>query len=594
MTKKVINVLNKYGALFILLALPMVILLPYVLTHQLHYKEDMWFHLLRIQEMNTAIQGGYFPPLGNVHTFGNAGQLVQGMYPSFTLDILVLLTSFFTAVNQVYAIFYLILVSISGAYFFIFKKVSSSNWAALLKAILMTYPTIYYFMLQGGQFGLSLAYIFIPFVFWGLYKIRDNNDKTAFLYIGVGVGLILLSHMASALFVVMIVVIVAIADLLLNQRNFLAYVKAGIVAGLVGLPTVIKVGLLGRAVMGVSTVNVEAQLSILTIFSPLWENGRPYFGITAFMLIGLIFVILTIYKSTQTQALKVAAIAMALFSTVTGYLFIFASVQYSLRFLTYSLLLGLFVFLLDLPMYYKKLGENNVRMIYSIMLFLALVPAVNSSLSARQFVQSKPLWQDQGIYNRTQNKFDKESFEFDDFTHLRTYIDYIPVQQTKTATKPPLMSAASKQMEDVTSAKSVRLTGFKSSEIKMSQSEKIYQAEDKRSIDNKVIPYQPAKNIEANKRTVSMDVNVNAKGTYDLPFWMYPHIKYATTVDGKLVDAVASNRGRMSVDLTKGKHHITITQELPIMIISAYVVTLMTLIASIIFITRQRSTKKEK
>lgn len=579
---------KQFGPILMLIVLPLAILMPVFVTHQMNYNLDVWFNLMRIQEMNDAVRSGYFPGLGNVHTLGNAGQFVQGMYPSFTLGVLVALTSFLSAINQIYAIYYLILLLVSVSYFVIFKKVSQSSWGALAKAIIMSYPVTFHFMLLGGQFGLTLAYVFLPFVFWGLYKIRDAEYKSGYLYIGLGVGLIFNSHMASALFSVILVMFVAFFDFLFKQRNFIEYVKAGILSGLIGLPTLFKLLLLKGAVVGVAVRETEAKMSILSLFGPLWNKYSPYFGVTSFMMIGLIFVIATVFKETLSKSMKATVIIMVLMGTTSGYLIFFTPIQFPIRFLTYALQLALFIFLMEFPNYYTKLGKKNVNLIYGALIFLACVPAVNASLKVRDVLIEKPLWQVKQEYRRSSTKIDKASFEYEKFVNMRTYMDYLPSQQMKTATKRPLMFVASKQMRDVNEAKSVRLTGFDNDEIRMSKFEKLLSMDDKRSHDNIVVPYQPATNVKADKRTVTMDVKVKAKGNYDLPFWMYPRISYTVLVDGKHVTPTISEQGRMSVPLTQGKHAVSITQDLPISVITTYIISWVSIIGTIYLIKFKR------
>lgn len=577
MKKSFVSVGNKFGPLIILIMLPLLVLMPLFLTHQMHYKIDVWFHIMRIQEMNAAIHEGVFPGLGNMHSFGDAGQLIQGMYPSLTLGIFVWITYGLTAINQIYAIYYLILLSISLTYFFVFKKISQTKWHALIKAIVMSYPTTYYFMVFAGQFGLTLASVFLPFVFWGLYKIRDKNYKYAYLYIGLGTGLIFNSHMVSALCTVIIVIVVAVCDLMFEERNFFEYVKAGLVAMVIGLPTLMKIIMFNGSVLGVVSVNSEANLNVLTMFEPLWTKGAPYFGFTSVMLIGFIFILLTIFKDTTSKSLKIAVLIMALMSTTTGYLMIFESIQYSYRFMTYALQLGMFVFLIELPGYHNKLGVKNTKMIYFLLVFVSIVPAVNSVLTIREFIKDKPVWQVSKRYDKERNVIDKNTFKNNGFFDMRTYVDYMPKAQKNNSVKGPKAYIASKEMGDVNEAKSVRLSGFKSKEIKMSKSNVM---NDDRFNDNQVIPYQPAFNIKVNKRTIYMDVKVGESGIYDLPFWMYPHIPYEVEVDSKKVNANISNQSRVSIPLSKGLHHIALTQKLPKSIVVAYVISVLSIVFS--------------
>lgn len=116
------QLIKKWWPWAMLIVLPGLLMLPLMLTHQIHYKVDLWFQMMRIQEMNGYFQNFTWPGLGNIYSFGQSGQLIQGMYPSFTLGILVLVTGFLGAMNQVYAIILLMIILMSMSYYWFFNK----------------------------------------------------------------------------------------------------------------------------------------------------------------------------------------------------------------------------------------------------------------------------------------------------------------------------------------------------------------------------------------------------------------------------------------------------------------------------------------
>lgn len=581
---------KKWWPWVLFIVLPVLIMLPVMLTHQMHYKLDMWYNIMRIQEMNAYWHSLTWPGLGNIYSFGQAGQLMQGMYPSFTLAILVGLTSFLSGINQIYAIIILLVIAMSSTFFWAFKKVLQNNILAFVSTIIMVYPMVFVCALERGQFGMVLAYIFLPLIFYGLRRIQVN-DRLAPIYIGLGVGLIWLSHISSGIFVVILVAIMGGVDLILGRKNFWKYVQSGLLAGLIALPTLIKVLLLNSHIMGVFTRGLESDLNLIDIFKPIWEGGTGYF--TVLYLIGMIYVIATVYRKSTMKTMKITSIIMMLMATSVAYLVIFQPLQFPSRFLLYAFPLAMFIMLIELPEMTKNWQSDNQRLIYILLVLMAVVPAINASIRIDKFVSSKPLWQVEENYARTRTKINRETLENPDFQKTRTYIDYMPIQQKKTAEKNSPASS-SKNMRDVNAAKSVRLTGFKSSEIKMQDPKTPMSVDGEKAAKNRVIPYQPATNIKAEKRTLSMNVTVNKNGTYDLPFWMYKYVSYSVTVDGKSVTPKQSKQGRMSVPLTKGAHRVAITQNFPVLIFIAYIISILTMVATGIFMYRTRKTTSKE
>jgi len=584
------QLIKKWWPWAMLIVLPVVLMLPLMLTHQIHYKVDLWFQMMRIQEMNGYFHSFSWPGLGNIYSFGQSGQLIQGMYPSFTLGVLVFLTGFLGAMNQVYAIILLMIILMSMSYYWFFNKVLKNETISFFSAIIVTYPMAFICAIERGQFGLVLAGVFLPLVFWGFYKIQDSTDKTAYWWIGIGVGLIWLTHVSSGIFVVVLVMIMGMVDLVLGRQNFLKYVYSGIIAGVIALPTLVKLVVLKSSMLGVVEYGLDAKITLLNIFSPLWTGGRDF--MTVLPIFGLIYVIVTVYKNTPFKDMKVAAILMALMCSTAGYLVFFRPLQFPDRFLAYALPLAMFVMLLELPTMMKNWSKENQRILYLVLVFMAIVPAANSSLRVRDFVTNHPTWQHEQNFLRTRTTADKNALLDQKFRFARTYTDYIPVQQQKTAETGDEAYIGSKQMRDVNEAQSVRLTGFDNSEIKMKMPNAPKHLDDKIAAKNYVIPYQPATNIHAEKRTLTMDVNVNKKGMYDLPFWMYPHVKYTVLVDGQKVTPHASEQGRMSVPLKNGKQTVEITQNLPVVIIGAYIISGAMLITGIYFLARPKNRKK--
>lgn len=592
MEKNMLRWIQKILPWAALVILPCILMLPLMLTHQLHYKVDMWFHMMRIQEMNGYFQTLTWPGLGNIYSFGQSGQLIQGMYPSFTLAILVFVTGFLSAMNQMYAIILLMIILMSSAYFWVFKKFISNDFISFISAVIVTYPMAFICAIERGQFGLVLASVFLPMIFYGLYKVQSSSDKSGFLYIGTGVGLIWLTHVSSGVFVVILVMVMGAVDLILGRKNFLQYVKAGILAGVIALPTLVKLLMMNSSVMSVVEHSLDAKIHLLTIFSPLWTGGRDF--MTVLPMIGLIYVIATVYRKSTFKTMKVTAIILALMCSSAGYLIFLRPLQFQDRFLAYALPLAMFIMLIEAPKFMRGWTEDNKRIVYLLLVFLAIVPAANSALRVKDFVSKHPVWQVEQNFLRTKTTADKDTLASTKFRFGRTYTDYTPIQQAKTAEKGDVAYVGSKQMKDVNEAQSVRLTGFNNDDIKMKIKNAPKHIDNEIASKNYVVPYQPATNLHAEKRTLTMDVNVSEKGQYDLPFWMYPHLGYTVTVNNKAVAPYASNQGRMSVPLEKGKQTVSITQDLPVVIVLTYMISWSALIASMFFMWKMNKKTKRK
>lgn len=556
-------------SLSVLIVLPMILLAPMIHTHTISYGADTWFHMMRIYEMRNSLKdGSIFGTIGNVFTFGSAGQAINGMYPSATLRILVLTTNWLSPVNQVYGIMILILWITSVCNLYVFYKLGVPKFQALLAAITMTYILSFYLIIKSGSLGLAISIGLVPLVFYGLFLIQSNDykeRKKAALIIGIGIGLIFLTHVMSAMFGVIIVIMSAIWDLIYKKHNFLNYVFSGFMSMIIGLPTIVTILMMGKETLPVASFEKKAR-SILNFFSPLWDahSGTAYLGWTSLTVLAVIYVITSLLISEKHLKFKIIALLNIVMGTNLGYSSIMNFIQFPERFWIFGTLLCVFVLIIEC------FNGNEKGMIRSIIIsILVLISATNIAYNYYQKLGKQVLWQNTSrVYDRNNTKIDSDSYKYGEFKKLRTYIDYLPIQQKRTALLPPKASTPSKEMLDVNFSKNTRPTGFNKSSIKVNKK-------------GNIVAYNKMIITKVKRNSVCMRVKISKNTKYDLPFWAYDSNKYVVYDNGKTLDYKISSEGRLSVSLVEGGNKIKIKQRLPKVILVSYLISIIAFLISL-------------
>ena len=185
----------KYEILLSLFAfsLCIVFFMPYVINGH-----DTAFHVIRIESMITAIQNRDYFPKVFPYVYDGFGYGIGLFYSNFFLYIPVLLCLIGVPVLISYKIFMCVII---------FATVFSSYWCAtnltknknagIICAIIYTGSA--YFSVDlviRNALGESMAFIFLPFIVYGMYQVVLEESKS-FVVLAIGFAGLLLSHNIS-------------------------------------------------------------------------------------------------------------------------------------------------------------------------------------------------------------------------------------------------------------------------------------------------------------------------------------------------------------------------------------------------------------
>lgn len=216
----------------VFLMIGLVIFISYpIFQGSILYGHDINFHLYRIEGIKDGLLAGQFPV--RIHPTHNNeyGYITASVYPELFLYIPAIFRLLGASNVLAYHIFLVFINAMTAICMYISAKgISRSRYVGCIAAIIYTYSTwrvmnLYY----RAAIGETLAMVFFPLLFYGLYCLIKGNEKKWWIFTFACTG-IFMSHMIST-FVAAFVVVVFLAvffKCMLQKSRFFALLKASI------------------------------------------------------------------------------------------------------------------------------------------------------------------------------------------------------------------------------------------------------------------------------------------------------------------------------------------------------------------------------
>lgn len=233
------NLISKIMLVLFFLVLAFISTYPAFIGHFFKLTMDGQIHLIRFESVADAIRNKELPPIVNFMGFGNVGEVFNGMYPWLSGSVFivprVLLSS---PMHALFIGFYLLnILTILNTYLLV-RKLSNNYYIRLIGVILYQLNAYHLtLMYSRNALGEALAYTFLPLVMLGCYLIW-NNKKLGILYLALGMGMIINSHMISSVLAFLLIIIAEIYRIF-TRRLSLKEVGYLVSAGILSIPIII-------------------------------------------------------------------------------------------------------------------------------------------------------------------------------------------------------------------------------------------------------------------------------------------------------------------------------------------------------------------
>ncbi|MCM0598149.1 6-pyruvoyl-tetrahydropterin synthase-related protein [Periweissella fabalis] len=183
---------------------------------------DSLFNFSRIFEINNAlVNGNNIFNLYSFSTFGNIGSAVQKFYPNYVLTIFSFIYMF---THNFVATYYggITILTFFGMLiaYFCYKQFKNNENESILFSLVYILSTYHIFKLI-FSFDISewTAMLFLPILFLGVYQIMGKNKWQGTFVTGLGMGLVLATHILTALISSLILGIIWLGFLIINRKN---------------------------------------------------------------------------------------------------------------------------------------------------------------------------------------------------------------------------------------------------------------------------------------------------------------------------------------------------------------------------------------
>ena len=205
---------SKYIGYLLVIILSCILMAP-IFSMDLSQNSEYRIHMSRVLAINSVIKDGIFPPIIASNFMRGFGYALNLFYGPITTYVPIILLNIFGNSGLAIKIFAFFTVIFSGytMYHFIFGVTKRKSIATLGALIYISAPYKLSNIFDRGAVGEYTAFIFIPLVFEGIYKIINDNKNSYILCIGI-IGLVL-THTISAIYTA----IFAIVFLILNFKK---------------------------------------------------------------------------------------------------------------------------------------------------------------------------------------------------------------------------------------------------------------------------------------------------------------------------------------------------------------------------------------
>ncbi|ATP37124.1 hypothetical protein QCG88_08770 [Ligilactobacillus salivarius] len=301
------NLIQKLILLMFFLLLALISTYPAFIGHTFRLTWDGQIHLIRFESIADAIKNKELPPIVNFMGYGNVGEVFNGMYPwlSGLMFIIprVLLNS---PMHALFIGFYLLnILTILNTYLLV-RKLSKNYYIRLIGIVLYQLNAYHLtLMYSRNALGEALAYTFLPLVMLGCYLIW-NNEKLGILYLALGMGMVINSHMISSILALLLIVVAELYRII-SRKISLKEIYHIVSAGFLSIPlvafTIINIGnialknRIATTWRGIGAIDMWETLQAM-LQNDITEKSTIFnIGIMCFILLSILLVIAVTSKN---------------------------------------------------------------------------------------------------------------------------------------------------------------------------------------------------------------------------------------------------------------------------------------------------------
>lgn len=293
---------------------------PKIKTGNIEVHSDWSFHGLRAEQIFLNLKRGNFLTFIATDAFQHTGVGNFLFYPNVFLYPWAVLRLFFKPVTAFYCWYGLIMLMTFIIAYFSMKAFSKRRIAAMVFSLSYTLGS-YHLCLSTAVFGEFIAASFLPLAFWAFYEVlfRDNSKWP---WLGIGMSLIIYSHVLSVFITSEIMFAIFIMKLIfdkVSKKRFLSLSKAVGISVLLTLFITIPylTDFIGKNVTsaqpGIIIVN-----TLMNVLETSFNNSVSTSGIGLVLILTAVFGSIWILKSHSKTLTAIYVLGISLIIVSTG------------------------------------------------------------------------------------------------------------------------------------------------------------------------------------------------------------------------------------------------------------------------------------
>lgn len=293
---------------------------PKIKTGNILVHSDWSFHGQRAEQIFLNLKRGNFLTFIATDAFQHTGVGNFLFYPNVFLYPWAVLRLFFKPVTAFYCWYGLIMLMTFIIAYFSMKAFSKRRIAAMVFSLSYTLGS-YHLSLSNAIFGEFIAASFLPLAFWAFYEVlfRDNSKWP---WLGIGMSLIIYSHVLSIFITSEIMFAIFIMKLIfdkVSKKRFLSLSKAVGISVLLTLFITIPylTDFIGKNVTsaqpGIIIVN-----TLMNVLETSFNNSVSTSGIGLILILTAVFGSIWILKSHSKTLAAIYVLGISLIIVSTG------------------------------------------------------------------------------------------------------------------------------------------------------------------------------------------------------------------------------------------------------------------------------------
>lgn len=293
---------------------------PKIKTGNILVHSDWSFHGQRAEQIFLNLKRGNFLTFIATDAFQHTGVGNFLFYPNVFLYPWAILRLFFKPVTAFYCWYGLIMLMTFIIAYFSMKAFSKRRIAAMVFSLSYTLGS-YHLCLSTAVFGEFIAASFLPLAFWAFYEVLFRDDSK-WPWLGIGMSLIIYSHVLSVFITSEIMFAIFIMKLIfdkVSKKRFLSLSKAVGISVLLTLFITIPylTDFIGKNVTsaqpGIIIVN-----TLMNVLETSFNNSVSTSGIGLILILTAVFGSIWILKSHSKTLTAIYVLGISLIIVSTG------------------------------------------------------------------------------------------------------------------------------------------------------------------------------------------------------------------------------------------------------------------------------------